>query len=260
MSAAVACLWSALVLQSVYGSGEFGPVGSPDQRLVAQKGKMSIFYRVSLFSSIANKHTGFFFFRIFSNSEIGRPAFFSRKSTGMGGPSAALYFILLLFFVSKSFLFYYILLSGARPRRNKDASTQKKKEAAQKEPKTNTGPHCRKPTTTEKTGQKRMDILRLGDLPDELLAAIVEDNHGGRVGSVERPLDDCDVFALTASDRRLAAAASRPHRAAESAQRSRGSARFCYGRSALLPPTARSPMFMWARPCTEASPPTWAST
>ncbi|AJF97261.1 hypothetical protein TW95_gp0527 [Pandoravirus inopinatum] len=59
-----------------------------------------------------------------------------------------------------------------------------------------------------------MDILRLGDLPDELLAAIVEDNHGGRVGSVERPLDDCDVFALTASDRRLAAAASRPHRAA----------------------------------------------
>ncbi|AJF97260.1 hypothetical protein TW95_gp0526 [Pandoravirus inopinatum] len=155
MSAAVACLWSALVLQSVYGSGEFGPVGSPDQRLVAQKGKMSIFYRVSLFSSIANKHTGFFFFRIFSNSEIGRPAFFSRKSTGMGGPSAALYFILLLFFVSKSFLFYYILLSGARPRRNKDASTQKKKEAAQKRTKDKYRPALQEANNNRKNRPKK---------------------------------------------------------------------------------------------------------
>ncbi|AGO82919.1 hypothetical protein pdul_cds_744 [Pandoravirus dulcis] len=54
-----------------------------------------------------------------------------------------------------------------------------------------------------------MDAVHLGDLPDELLAAIVEDNHGGRVCSAGRPLDDRDVFALTASDRRLAAAASR---------------------------------------------------
>lgn len=59
-----------------------------------------------------------------------------------------------------------------------------------------------------------MDAMRLGDLPDELLAAIVEDNHGGRICSASRPLDDRDVFALAASDRRLAAAASRVYCAA----------------------------------------------
>ncbi|AGO84974.1 hypothetical protein psal_cds_888 [Pandoravirus salinus] len=58
------------------------------------------------------------------------------------------------------------------------------------------------------------DAVCLGDLPDELLAAIVEDNHGGRTRSAERPLSDRDVFALSASDRRLAAAASRVHLAA----------------------------------------------
>lgn len=60
-------------------------------------------------------------------------------------------------------------------------------------------------------GKENMDAVRLGDLPDELLAAIVEDNHGGRVCSAGRPLDDRDVFALAASDRRLAAAASRAY-------------------------------------------------